>query len=166
MVANDLADISRLVCLCRTNVRPRKWAPQPLHRDDARRQRCYEYHDCIASNPFAHAHGTGCVHSSQAAAVLAQVDPEHGGKASSSSVLSSSSDTIIASEHKRRAIPQKPPPLSKDSICGSPSSRSTEGSGQWHGCAGRSASREAGSMLAHQSAIATCQGRRSDRCPG
>ena len=36
--------------------------------------------------------------------------------------------------------------FAKDSILGLPSLRSTEGSGRWHGCAGRSVSREAGSM--------------------
>ena len=36
--------------------------------------------------------------------------------------------------------------FARDSICSSSSSRSTEGSGRWHGCAGRSVSREAASM--------------------
>jgi transposase len=36
--------------------------------------------------------------------------------------------------------------FAKDSIWGSPSSRSTEGSGRWHGCVGRSVSCGVGSM--------------------
>ena len=36
--------------------------------------------------------------------------------------------------------------FARDSIGGLPSSRSTEGSGRWRGCAGRSVSREAASM--------------------